>query len=354
MGSGQVLQAPDDLEHVGPGVGIDVRIAGIGRETEAPGKGLPAEMRRRRDQEDAHEGLQGDAPGCLHQEDGAGSGEEDHPVQESQQAPRGLVRNRGVEDEHQKRVEPQEAQDPRVRPRDALRGPAGRAPGGREDEDEGLGPHGGSAGGEMDEQAQVVVPGVEVPGGGTGPIQVDPVGPHRVHDAWGVGQERGEEQRRHEGRREERQQRVPASHDTPDRRTGLPAPAVDEQCQRERQQHGTQREGCGLLRGVHQSRARARQESRAGARLPQIPAGREQRTEAEEDERDLVDVVPAVEDHGRRDRGQQGRDRSAGNPQEGTRPEVGGDESHPERGGNGPQGHLVDRDVPPRALEPGR
>jgi hypothetical protein len=33
---------------------------------------------------------------------------------------------------------------------------------------------------------------------------------------------------------------------------------------------------------------------------------------------------------------------------------MGDDEGHPEHGGNGAQGDLVDVDVPPRALEPGR
>ena len=41
------------------------------------------------------------------------------PVQEPEQAPGGLVRDRGVGDEHQERVEAEEAQDPRVRSRDA-------------------------------------------------------------------------------------------------------------------------------------------------------------------------------------------------------------------------------------------
>ncbi len=146
VGSGQVLQAPDDLEHVGPGVGIDVRVPGIGREAEAPGEGLPAEVRRGRDQERAHQGLHREAPRCPHQEDGAGAREEDHPVQEPQQAPGGLVGDRGIEDEHQERVEPQEAQDPRIRSGDSLRDPAGRAPDGRQHDDEALGPDGCSRG----------------------------------------------------------------------------------------------------------------------------------------------------------------------------------------------------------------
>ena len=197
----------------------------------------------------------------------------------------------------------------------------------------------------MDQQAQVVVPRVEVPGGGAGPIQVDPVGPHRVHDAPGVAQERREEQGRHEERREERQQQVPASHDARDRGRGLPAPAVREPGQGERQEHGAQRQGRRLLRGVHQAHASARQQGRGGAGFPQVAAGRDQCPEAEEDERGLVDVVPAVEDHGRGDRDEQGRNRGAGRAQEGPCPEVGGDESHPECRGDDAQGDLVDLDV---------
>ncbi len=274
-------------------------------------------------------------------------------MQESQQAPGGLVGDRGVEREHQERVEPQEAQDPRVRSGDSPGAPAGRAPDDRQHEDEALGPQRRPLGGEVDQQAQVVIPGVEVPGGGAGPIQVDPVGPHRVHDAPGVAQERREEQGRHEDRREERQQQVPASHEARDRGRGLPAPAVGEPGQGERQEHGAQRQGRRLLRRVHQARAGARQKGRRGAGFAQVAAGREQGAEAEEDERGLVDVVPAVEDHGRGDRDEQGRDRGAGRAQEGPRAEVGGDERHAQRGGDDAQGALVDRDVPPRALEPG-
>ena len=134
---------------------------------------------------------------------------------------------------------------------------------------------------------------------------------------------------------------------------GLPAPAVHEPVERERQEHAAQRERRRLLRRVHQPHARSRQERRGDAGLPQVPARREQCAEAEEDERGLVDVVPAVEDHGRGDRDEQGRDRGAGPAQEGPRPEVGGDESHAERGGDDAQGDLVDLDVPRRALEPG-
>ena len=95
--SGELLQAPDDREDVRPGVRVDVRVAGVGREAEAPGESLPAEVRRGADQERAHERLRRDAAAGLHQEDGAGAGQQDHPVQEAQQAPRGLVGDRGVE-----------------------------------------------------------------------------------------------------------------------------------------------------------------------------------------------------------------------------------------------------------------
>ena len=136
-------------------------------------------------------------------------------------------------------------------------------------------------------------------------------------------------------------------------RAGPPAPAVRQQGQGERQEHGAERQGRRLLRRVHQPRARARHEGRRGAGFAQVAAGREQRAEAEEDERGLVDVVPAVEDHGRGDRDEQGRDHGADRAQEGRRAEVGGDERHAQRGGDDAQGALVDLDVPPRALEPG-
>ena len=128
-------------------------------------------------------------------------------MQEPEQAPGGLVRDRGVGDEHQERVEAEEAQGPRIRPGDSLRAPAGGAPDHREDEDEPLGPEGRSARREVDQQPKVVVPGVEVPRGGPGPVQVEPVGPHRVHDAPRGG--RGTRRR--------------AAHDTSDRRERAPA-----------------------------------------------------------------------------------------------------------------------------------
>ena len=80
----------------------------------------------------------------------------------------------------------------------------------------------------------------------------------------------------------------------------------------------------------------------------------EERAEGEEDEGDLVDVVAAVEDDGRGDRGQQRGDGGSRPTQEAPGPDGGGDEKHPEQGRNHAQGDLVDLDVPPCPLEPGR
>ena len=86
----------------------------------------------------------------------------------------------------------------------------------------------------------------------------------------------------------------------------------------------------------------------------EVPAGPEKRTEGEEDERHLVDVVPAVEDHRRGDRGQEGGHQGRGRAEEAPRPEVRGDERHAEGGRNRAQRHLVDLDVSPGSLQPGR
>jgi len=89
----------------------------------------------------------------------------------------------------------------------------------------------------VDQQAQVVVPRVEVPGGGAGAIEVERVGTHRVQETTGASEERGEQQRGHEGRREERDERVAAPHGGP---RALPAPAVRQQGQGERPGHRAQ------------------------------------------------------------------------------------------------------------------
>ena len=145
----------------------------------------------------------------------------------------------------------------------------------RQDEDEALGPEGRPGRGKVDEQAEVVVPGVEVPRRGGGPLEVERVGPHRVDDARGVGEEGREE----EGGHRRPRRGGPGPRRGPARRRRAPGRARPrqrsaEQGQGERPEQGAEGEGRRLLRRVHQPRARRRPGGRrARAGPPQVPAG---------------------------------------------------------------------------------
>ena len=196
VGAGQVLQAPDDLEHVGPGVGVDVRVPRIGREAEAPGPGLPAEVRRGGDQQHARPAAFVATPRKARTQrrrrrrPRAGSSRAGTRAgtrgscrgSRSRRRASAACRSRGSAGPADPRRGLPRALQPAAPPTSAS---TRMSPSVQK---------GVPLGGEVDQQAQVVVPGVEVPRGGAGPLQVDPVGPHRVHDAPGVAQERGEEQ----------------------------------------------------------------------------------------------------------------------------------------------------------------
>ena len=117
-------------------------------------------------------------------------------MEEADQAPGRLVGDCRVHDEHQQRVDGQDSQDARVGVRRRSSGPRGDDADGGETEDQALGPEGRAARGRVDEQPEVVVPGVDVPRRIGRPLQVVRVGPNRVPHAGGVAQERREEQAR--------------------------------------------------------------------------------------------------------------------------------------------------------------
>ena len=208
------FSATHDREHVRAGVGIDVGVPRIRREAEAPGERLPSEVRRARPRGARRRRPSSPAPRRrAHQEHGARAREQDHAVQEPEQAPGGLVRDRGVRDEHQERVEAEEAQGPRIRPGDSVGAQPAAPPTSARTRMSPSVQKGVPLDGEVDQQPQVVGPGVDVPRRGPGPVQVEPVGAHGVHDAPGWVRKEEKNAADDDGRREQGQQHVPAGHD---------------------------------------------------------------------------------------------------------------------------------------------